>query len=120
MATGADSPNAAFAHRDLSGAHALVTGGSRGIGEEIVRALVAQHAKVISLSRSTPSGSHAVDGVDYRVCDLGKPTEIAATFAGIEKDFGYLDILIVNAAIMPGACMPSNPRMCLKKLAWCL
>jgi NAD(P)-dependent dehydrogenase (short-subunit alcohol dehydrogenase family) len=59
------------AERDLRGAVALVTGGTKGIGAELVAQLSARGARIISLSRSLPNSSEAVEGVDYRQCDIG-------------------------------------------------
>jgi len=59
------------AERDLRGAVALVTGGTKGIGAELVAQLSARGARLISLSRALPNSGEAVEGVDYRQCDIG-------------------------------------------------
>ena len=93
---------------DLSGKVALVTGGSRGIGEAIARGLANQGAIVIISSRKI-EGCEAVansinaDGgtAHARACHAGNMEDIDKLFAEIEGEFGGLDILINNAGTSP-------------------
>jgi NAD(P)-dependent dehydrogenase (short-subunit alcohol dehydrogenase family) len=88
----------------LDGRHALVTGGGRGIGAAIARALAAQGAKVTLLGRNaatlealaaemTAAGSQ-VFGVS---ADVGKRESLDAAFIAARGNFGRIDILINNA-----------------------
>lgn len=60
---------------------------------------------MISLSRSLPAAP--VEGVDYRICDLGNREQIAAVIKTLQEEgLAYIDLLVVNAAVMPGIFMP--------------
>ena len=82
---------------------ALVTGGTRGIGLGIARALSEAGATVIISSRKE---SGAVDvlskgggSVEFRAADLMDPDAPRALIDGIAADHGRLDILVNNAGI---------------------
>lgn len=94
------APGTPFEERDLTGAVAVVTGATRGIGALLAAELVKRGAKVVSLARGAPDAP--VAGVDYRVCDLAKASAIAAAVEGIAASYGHIDILVHNAAVMPG------------------
>ncbi|KAH9890518.1 NAD-binding protein [Cubamyces lactineus] len=93
---------------DLSGRTALVTGGTKGIGYETVRALALAHARVLILARSTELGQKAVAtikredstaNVEFIQCDLGDLAAVKQVADKICKDETRLDIVIANAAI---------------------
>ena len=93
---------------DLTGKLAVVTGASRGIGEEIARLLAAQGAHVIVSSRKQEDCQKVVDGIvadggkaEAVACHIGEMAQIEALFARLEKDYGRLDILVNNAATNP-------------------
>ncbi|HEX8924749.1 MAG TPA: SDR family NAD(P)-dependent oxidoreductase, partial [Terriglobales bacterium] len=87
----------------LSGKVALVTGGNRGIGLAIARALVAEAARVIITGRDAETLSSAVDelGSSARAiaCDVRDETSVSRAFATIKQEFGKLDILVNNAGL---------------------
>lgn len=93
---------------DLTGQVALVTGGSRGIGESIARALAAHGAHVIVASRKL-EGCRAVaesiaaagGSAEALACHIGEMEAIEATFRAIEAMHGRLDVLVNNAAANP-------------------
>lgn len=93
---------------ELDGKIALVTGGSRGIGEAIARAFAAQGASVIIAARKQPVLDKVVEEIrsaggqaEGIVCHTGKAEDVQALFSGIQEKYGRLDILVNNAATNP-------------------
>ena len=91
----------------LAGKVALVTGGSRGIGAEIVRRLAAEGADV---GFTYHTGKDEAEQVATQVralgrraltvqADLGEPALAAAVVEAVVGEFGRLDILVNNAGI---------------------
>jgi NAD(P)-dependent dehydrogenase (short-subunit alcohol dehydrogenase family) len=82
---------------------ALVTGGTRGIGLGIARALAEAGADVILAARTDPGGTEALRAeghkVEYRPCNVAEPGAIDALVAGVAQDRGRLDILVNNAGV---------------------
>jgi 3-oxoacyl-[acyl-carrier protein] reductase len=87
---------------------AIVTGGSRGIGRAIVKALAAEGAKVAIIYRGSQSSA---DGLVAEIaqlggtaqalqCDVSNTEAVKQTVDKIEKDWGRLDILVNNAGII--------------------
>ena len=79
---------------DLSGQVALVTGGSRGLGEEIAEGLAEAGASLMLLARREQWLSPAVDAMKQRgfrcegaLCDVSKPAEIDAV---VKRDRRHL------------------------------
>lgn len=93
---------------DLDGQIALVTGASRGIGEEIARLLAEQGAHVIVSSRKQAECQAVADAIteaggsaEALACHIGEMAQIEAAFAAISEKHGRLDILVNNAAANP-------------------
>lgn len=94
----------AFVHR-LEGKIAIVTGGSRGIGEATVRLFARNGAKVViadvedavgmSLANSLSSSS-----VTYVHCDVSSEIDIINLIDSTVSLYGRLDILFNNAGIL--------------------
>jgi NAD(P)-dependent dehydrogenase (short-subunit alcohol dehydrogenase family) len=92
--------------RDLEGKVALVTGGAKGVGKVIARQLAERGARVIinffhSLedARQTKAELQALGaGVEIMRASVAQPTQIEQMFNRIAEEYGYLDILINNAA----------------------
>ena len=90
---------------DLTGKRALVTGGSSGIGESIVRMLAGAGAKVAINYRSNPdaAGAIASDIGGTRAlpvaADISDPAHVAAMFRSVDDSWGGIDILVNNAGI---------------------
>jgi 3-oxoacyl-[acyl-carrier protein] reductase len=81
----------------LSGKVALVTGGSKGIGAAIVRALVQAGAAVASTSRSG-GGDTAANLLQIRA-DVRQPADADRSVKETVQAFGGLDILVNNAGV---------------------
>jgi len=93
---------------DLNGKVALVTGASRGIGEEVAKLLAEQGAHVIVSSRKIDGCQSVADAIvnaggtaEAFPCHIGNMEDIGKTFGHIREEHGRLDILVNNAATNP-------------------
>jgi len=101
----------------LAGKVALVTGGSRGIGAEIVRRLAADGADVgftyhTGIDEAEQVAGH-VRGLGRRAftvrADAGETGTAAAVVNAVMAEFGRLDILVNNAGITYWAPVADTP-----------
>lgn len=76
---------------------AVVTGVSRGVGLGIARHLSQSNFLVIGISRSTPPSD--LDAV-YVNADLTDSGSIVSAFDEIKKQYGRVDVLVNNAAVL--------------------
>lgn len=81
----------------LAGKVALVTGGSAGLGAEIVRCFVSAGAQVSIADVKAPDDVN----FHYTRADITHPEAFTAAVEAVIEDIGKLDILINNAAIQP-------------------
>jgi NAD(P)-dependent dehydrogenase (short-subunit alcohol dehydrogenase family) len=80
----------------LSGKHALVTGGARGIGAAITRAFLAQGARVTMFGRSSaPPADATLDPA--KIPELHDADAVTQAFATSRSRFGNIEILVNNA-----------------------
>jgi NAD(P)-dependent dehydrogenase (short-subunit alcohol dehydrogenase family) len=95
-------PSNPHLERMLAGRHAVVTGGSRGIGAAVATLLLAQGARVSVLSRTGPKANinsapkTSVD-LDHITADITDPAAVIRAFAQARSRFGPVNILINNA-----------------------
>lgn len=83
----------------LSGAVALVTGGVRGVGLGISRALIEAGATVVACARREPETR--LDGIEFARCDVREPEQVQAMVAALIARHGRLDVLVNNAGGAP-------------------
>lgn len=85
---------------------AIVTGGSRGIGLEVARALLREGADVLICARSEQSLQSGLDELQSvasgrklagYVADVAKHSDVEALFQYADQELGGLNILINNA-----------------------
>lgn len=85
----------------LAGAHAVVTGASRGIGAALARELAGRGARVTVVARSeAPLKEVAAEiGGQAVAADLADPADLDGLIARIETGNGSVDVLVNNAAV---------------------
>jgi NAD(P)-dependent dehydrogenase (short-subunit alcohol dehydrogenase family) len=84
----------------LAGKHALVTGGARGIGLGIARALAEHGARISVLSRQP-----TLDGVPFFAAeaDVSEEDQVRKAFERCKKENGPVDVLVNNSGIADSA-----------------
>jgi gluconate 5-dehydrogenase len=94
---------------DLSGRVAIVTGGSRGLGQEMAEALAEAGASLMICARREQWLGPAVSELrargfraEGRVCDVSIQADVQAAVNATLEIFGRVDILINNAGISWG------------------
>lgn len=97
-----------MAEKPLSGQLALVTGASRGIGAATAIALARAGAHVILTARTVKALEEIEDQIHafggnstIAPLDLAEPDGIARLAAAIANRWDRLDILVINAAVLP-------------------
>lgn len=92
----------------LDGKVAIVTGGTRGIGFEVVRTFLNNGASVALLGSKEESVTRAINKLkeeneNYPVIgfypDLASEKEVKEVFSKVANEFGHIDILVNNAGL---------------------
>ena len=85
---------------------AIVTGGSRGIGEAIVRQLARDGIHVVAMARSAERLQSVVNDVlatggsaEAVICDIADSKGLAAAIEQVGEKHGRIDVLVNNAGI---------------------
>ncbi len=94
---------------DLSGKVAVVTGGSRGLGREMVLAFAEHGADVVIASRKLDNCAALADEVRERFgrralpleCHVGYWEQVEALADRAYDEFGKVDVLVNNAGMSP-------------------
>ncbi len=86
---------------------ALVTGANRGIGFEIVKGLAKAGITVVLTARDANKGQQAIDTINdsrldiiFHTLDVTSESDISAKVQLLKNQFGHIDILVNNAAIL--------------------
>lgn len=106
----------------LTGKTAIVTGGSRGIGQAIATDFCREGATVILTSRKQEGLDRAADTIAEQIgvrplaiaSHMGDPDRIEAFFEALDEQVGAVDVLVNNAATNPYF----GPMMTLEWGAW--
>jgi NAD(P)-dependent dehydrogenase (short-subunit alcohol dehydrogenase family) len=103
-----DDPGGPAALFDLTGKVALVTGGSRGLGREMVLAFAAAGADVVIASRKLDNCKALAEEVETNgrralpvACHVGHWGECDELAERTYEHFGKVDILVNNAGMSP-------------------
>jgi len=98
---------------DFEGKRALVTGGTKGMGEAVVRALAARGATVIAPARKLPEDP--VASVRYVEADLASVDGVRRLVDTVQGEFGHLDLLVNNVG---GSSAPGGGALALTDTMW--
>ena len=102
-----------FDPREFIGKRALVTGGTKGIGEAIVARLVRGGATVIATARSAPA--EFPSNVHFVAADLSTAEGAIAVGRETIDRYGGLDILVNNVG---GSSAPGGGALALSDAYW--
>src|SRR5579864_7010573 len=101
---------------DLTGQVALVTGGSRGLGQEMAEGLAEAGASLMLLARReqwlTPTvAEFRARGFqcESALCDVSNPEQVQSAVDRTLEVYGQLDILVNNAGVTWGAPAQEMP-----------
>jgi NAD(P)-dependent dehydrogenase (short-subunit alcohol dehydrogenase family) len=101
---------------DLTGRVAIVTGGSRGLGQEMAEGLAEAGAKLMLCARRAEWLTPTVNemrgrgySVEGAICDVGNPQQVQAVVDQTVAAFGRVDILINNAGLSWGEAPETMP-----------
>lgn len=100
----------------LDGQVAIVTGGSRGLGQEIAEGLGEAGAKVMIVARREQWLAESLGelrgmglAAEGMLCDVSVPEQVQAVVERTMERFGQIDILVNNAGVTWGAKAEEMP-----------
>ncbi|MEH7307310.1 SDR family oxidoreductase [Neobacillus drentensis] len=108
---------------DLTGKVAIVTGGGRGLGQQIAEGFAEAGAHVVVCSRKLEACEEVSDGlkklgVDTFAlkCDVTNPEDVRKVVEQTMERFGRIDILVNNSGASWGAPVEEMPLEAWKKV----
>lgn len=99
--------------REFEGRRALVTGGTKGIGEAIVKRLAAGGARVLTTARSSPANLEA--GILFVQADISTADGVRKVIAATLERLEGIDILVSNVG---GSSAPGGGALALSDEDW--
>ncbi len=89
---------------ELEGRRALVTGGTKGIGQAVVAQLTGAGAQVLTTARSAPAEADAPPGVMFVEADVATAAGCATVADAVRQRLGGVDIVVhgVGGSSAPG------------------
>jgi 3-oxoacyl-[acyl-carrier protein] reductase len=100
---------------DYSGKIVLVTGARRGVGRLITEHFLKQGAQVIGFSKHLDEGEKS-DRYRAIEVDVGDADSVAKGFEQVRKQFGRVDIVINNAAVLTSQYAMIMPAAAVKAM----
>lgn len=101
---------------DLTGKNAIITGGGRGLGEQIAIGLAEAGANVVLCSRKKEACEEVAEKVRQLgvkavalKCDISNPDDVQAVVDTTKSEFGSIDILVNNSGATWGAPAEEMP-----------
>lgn len=86
----------------LDGKTAIITGGTRGIGEEAARLFASEGARVVIVGRDEARGREIAGrsngGIEFLRCDLSDRAQVLSLCRTIESGYDRVDVLVNNAS----------------------
>ncbi|MEH6865694.1 SDR family oxidoreductase [Priestia megaterium] len=108
---------------DLTGKTAIITGGGRGLGEQMAEGLAEAGANIVLCSRKKEACQQVADrlattGVKNLAlaCDISQPEDIKNVVHQTIEKFGRIDILINNSGATWGAPVEEMPLEAWQKV----
>jgi 3-oxoacyl-[acyl-carrier protein] reductase len=85
----------------LKGKVALITGGSRGLGQAMAERFAQEGAQVVALDLGELTYTH--ENVEFMPLNVTEPAMCEAVFNSVIEKYGHIDILVNNAGITQDA-----------------
>ena len=108
---------------DLTGKTAIVTGGGRGLGEQIAIGFAEMGANVVLCSRKLENCQEVADKLSALgvkslalACDISNPADVEKVVQAAAERFGEVDILVNNSGATWGAPVEDMPLEAWKKV----
>ncbi|GMA57157.1 hypothetical protein GCM10025858_16600 [Alicyclobacillus sacchari] len=109
---------------DLHGKVAIVTGGGRGLGEQLAEALAEAGADLLLCSRKVEACAEVADRITAATgvkavamsCDIVQPDDVARVVDRAMAEFGRIDILVNNSGATWGAPAVDMPLEAWRKV----